>query len=60
MIHLLILHLSIQSTKAGYYSMLVWSKNSTLFTLFIIDNLEGWEIDELKKIANKIDYVYKD
>lgn len=46
--------------KAGYYSMLVWSKNSTLFTLFIIDNLEGWEIDELKKIADKIDYVYKD
>ncbi len=40
--------------------MLVWSKNSTLFTLFIIDNLEGWEIDELKKIADKIDYVYKD
>ena len=43
--------------EEGFNSFIVWKKDNTLLTLSIHDYLEGWEIDELYKIANNVELI---
>ena len=43
----------------GYSSFLVWKRENVLFTAFIKDNLEGWEVDELIKVAESLRIISK-
>lgn len=44
-------------TKKGFNSFIVWKKNNTLLTLSIHDYLEGWELNELYRIANNVELI---
>ncbi len=44
----------------GYYSQIIWSKGHYLYVVGIVDNLEGWEVNELIKIAEGLKPIYKE
>ncbi len=46
-------------TTKGHTSILVWRDKKELYTLQIKDNQEGWENEELIKVANGIKMIYE-
>lgn len=49
-----------RSNTIGYSSFVIWKDGSTIITLSINDYHEGWEVDELLKIANHVELLYED
>ncbi|MBR1741714.1 MAG: hypothetical protein IJ733_07540, partial [Lachnospiraceae bacterium] len=51
---------SYKSNTEGYANYLVWSKDDIMCTLGIDNYMEGWEYNELVKVANGIKAKYED
>ncbi len=47
-----------RSFTEGYNSFVIWKEGSVLLTACMDDYLEGWEVDELLKVANHVKVIY--